>query len=52
MFFKEAEKVGVQTAMVHDAGRTQIPAGTLTVMAVGPGPVYLIDKVTGHLKLY
>jgi peptidyl-tRNA hydrolase len=38
--------------VVMDAGRTQIASGTRTVLAVGPGPVPLVDKLTGHLKLY
>ncbi|KAJ2765771.1 hypothetical protein IWQ56_003964 [Coemansia nantahalensis] len=26
--------------------------GALTVLSVGPGPVSVVDEVTGHLKLY
>jgi PTH2 family peptidyl-tRNA hydrolase len=37
--------------LVADAGRTQIEAGSLTVLAVGPAPVAQINQVTGHLKL-
>ncbi|KAL1936594.1 hypothetical protein VTP01DRAFT_728 [Rhizomucor pusillus] len=36
---------------ICDAGRTQIAAGSRTVLGIGPGPVELIDQVTGHLKL-
>lgn len=39
-------------SIVQDAGRTQVASGSKTVLAVGPGPESLIDKVTGHLKLY
>ena len=35
----------------QDAGRTQIAAGSLTVVAVGPGPEAIVREVTGHLKL-
>ncbi|CAG8490699.1 3662_t:CDS:2 [Dentiscutata erythropus] len=38
--------------IIQDAGHTQVDPGSKTVMGVGPGPVELIDKVTGHLKLY
>lgn len=34
-----------------DAGRTQIPAGSYTVIAIGPAPENKIDAITGHLKL-
>ncbi|KAG7206131.1 hypothetical protein KM043_003523 [Ampulex compressa] len=47
-----AKSLGLLTYIVHDAGHTQIPAGSKTVCGIGPGPATLIDKVTGHLKLY
>lgn len=37
--------------LVVDAGRTQIEAGSKTVLGIGPAPVELIDTVTKHLKL-
>ncbi|KAG2373782.1 hypothetical protein C9374_011871 [Naegleria lovaniensis] len=37
--------------LVVDAGRTQIEAGSKTVLGIGPAPVEKIDKVTKHLKL-
>lgn len=46
-----AQSVGLITAIIQDAGRTQIEAGSKTVVAVGPGPEEVIDKVTGHLSL-
>ncbi|EDV29368.1 uncharacterized protein TRIADDRAFT_20071, partial [Trichoplax adhaerens] len=47
----QARKLGLEANVIADAGRTQIAAGSLTVLAVGPGPQELIDLVTGELKL-
>ncbi|XP_077996135.1 peptidyl-tRNA hydrolase 2, mitochondrial-like [Glandiceps talaboti] len=49
---QQARSLNLITAIIQDAGRTQIAPGSKTVLAVGPGPIDLIDKVTGHLKLY
>lgn len=46
-----ARRVGLLTSIVCDAGRTQIAAGSKTVLGIGPGPEELVDKITGHLKL-
>lgn len=36
---------------VRDAGRTEVAAGSVTVLAVG-GVTYFVDQVTGKLKTY
>ncbi|CAO3690071.1 unnamed protein product [Rhizopus stolonifer] len=46
-----ALSLGLPAQTIQDAGRTQIEAGSRTVLGVGPGPAELIDQVTGHLKL-
>ncbi|XP_065830910.1 peptidyl-tRNA hydrolase 2, mitochondrial-like [Oscarella lobularis] len=48
----QARQAGLEAGVIRDAGRTQIAAGSKTVLGVGPGPAQLIDRITGHLKLY
>ena len=47
----KAKSVGLSTHRIRDAGRTQIPAGSLTVGVIGPAQCELIDELTGNLKL-
>ncbi|XP_057478685.1 uncharacterized protein LOC130766031 isoform X2 [Actinidia eriantha] len=46
-----AESIGLPTFVVADAGRTQVSAGSKTVLAVGPGSRASVDSVTGKLRL-
>jgi len=48
---EKAEKLKIVTCLIEDAGHTEIPAGTKTVLGVGPAPENLIDQVTGNLSL-
>ncbi len=48
---KKAMAAGLVTYLVHDAGHTQIAAGSTTVLAIGPAPYELCDSITGDLKL-
>jgi peptidyl-tRNA hydrolase, PTH2 family len=42
---------GIPWYLVEDAGRTQIAAGSRTVLGLGPAPVSVFVGVTDHLKL-
>jgi len=48
---EKAEGLGIITFLVTDAGHTEIPEGTETVLGIGPAPSNLIDQVTGELSI-
>ncbi|GFV06476.1 peptidyl-tRNA hydrolase 2, mitochondrial [Trichonephila clavipes] len=49
--YETAKKFGLPASLVCDSGRTEVAPGSKTVIAVGPGPSSVVNKVTGHLKL-
>ena len=48
---EKAEQLDIRTTIIEDAGHTEIPAGTKTVLGIGPAPSNIIDQVTGDLSL-
>ncbi|KAN0100897.1 Peptidyl-tRNA hydrolase PTH2 domain containing protein [Tylopilus felleus] len=46
-----AKSLNLCARSILDAGRTQIAAGSRTVLGIGPAPVELVNQVTAHLKL-
>ena len=42
---------GIQTVKITDAGKTQIPSGSLTVIAFGPDTGEKLHDLTGPVKL-
>lgn len=50
-YYQKASATDLPAQLVHDEGKTVVPAGTITCVGIGPAPEGDIDKITGHLKL-
>lgn len=48
----QAKSAGVPAFLVRDAGKTQVIAGTITALSIGPARERAIDALTGALKLF
>lgn len=48
---EQAKESGMVAMLIEDAGHTEIPAGTITVLGIGPAPKSSIDDLVKHLKL-
>ncbi|GAB0100786.1 peptidyl-tRNA hydrolase 2 [Sergentomyia squamirostris] len=48
---REARNQGIVTALIRDAGRTEVSAGTITVLGLGPDCQEKLNKITGKLKI-
>jgi len=48
---KELDKEGIINCLVIDAGLTQIPSGSITVLGIGPWDEDELNKFTGKFKL-
>jgi len=46
-----ARRQQLPACMIHDAGRTVLPAGTITCLGLGPAPAEVVDPLTGTLPL-
>jgi len=49
--YSQALTAGLVCDLVKDAGRTEIPAGTITVLGIGPATKMTVDAITSDLKL-
>ena len=46
-----AKKNNIPFAIINDAGLTQLPPGTITVVGLGPSREEILDKICGDLSL-
>lgn len=46
-----ADAASVVNSVIMDAGHTEVPAGTVTCLGIGPAPEDVLEKITGDLKL-
>ncbi|MEW5746650.1 MAG: peptidyl-tRNA hydrolase Pth2 [Nitrospirota bacterium] len=46
-----ARQRGIPASLIADAGRTVVPAGTITCLGLGPAEAASLDELTGELKL-
>ncbi len=46
-----ASETGICAALIRDAGRTVVPAGTVTCLGLGPTDSAALDMLTGTLRL-
>lgn len=49
--YKKVKVAKMPCFLVKDAGLTQLKAGTVTALGIGPADEKKIDKITGKLKL-
>lgn len=47
----QAKQSNILTSRVHDAGHTQIPSGSFTILVLGPAESSELESITGTLKL-
>ena len=49
---QHAREVGLVSSLVTDAGLTEVPAGTITCLGIGPAADSEIDSITGDYPLF
>jgi len=49
--FEKAKQARLPSALIRDAGHTQVPPGTKTAVGIGPAEEEKIDRITGGLPL-
>jgi len=46
-----ADAQRITNSLITDQGRTEIPAGSVTCMGLGPAPNAVLDKINGGLSM-
>lgn len=49
--YEKGQEAQLPCALIQDAGLTEFKEPTYTCCAVGPAPKWMLDPITGHLKL-
>lgn len=49
--YNQGRGLEVPCELIQDAGLTELPPETTTVLAIGPAPNELVDRLTGDLPL-
>jgi len=50
--YRKAKDAKLPCFLVKDAGKTQLKAGEITTLGIGPAEEKKIDRITGKLKLF
>ncbi|MBA2681870.1 MAG: peptidyl-tRNA hydrolase [Ktedonobacteraceae bacterium] len=50
-FFEAVQQAHLPTSLIRDAGKTIVPAGTITCLGIGPAPDASVNALTGNLAL-
>ena len=51
-FLELVQEASLPFALIKDAGLTEVPPGTVTVLGVGPGPRHTMDSLFRSLRAY
>ena len=46
-----ADANGLTNSIITDAGRTEVPSGSVTCIGIGPSSNTVLDKITGDLSM-
>ncbi len=49
--YKKAKEMDLPCSLIRDAGKTELPPGTITALGIGPCKEKDTDKITKKLKL-